>query len=118
MAPDADTLFLACCRPAMFLGIPLAAYAALLLICGEFFVLSALGGNGVWRLISTAAMATVGYAACRILTAWDHNIFGIVALWFTTKVRTLPNWGYWAGSSVSPFPVRPARKARDLHYHA
>ena len=50
MAPD--TLFLACCRPAMFLGIPLAAYAALLVICGEFFVLTALGGNGFlpWML--------------------------------------------------------------------
>jgi len=118
MEGDGDTLFLACTRPAMFLGIPLAAYAVLLITVGEFFVLSGIAGNGVNRLVITAAMAGSGYAACRILVAIDQNIFGILFLWFTTKVRTLPNWSYWAGSSVSPYPVRQARAAKDLTFNA
>ena len=38
---------LACTRPAMFIGIPLQAFAVLLICCGEFFVLSGLSGAGV-----------------------------------------------------------------------
>ena len=118
MEAKPDTLFLACCRPAMFLGIPLGAYATLLFVCGEFFVLSGLAGNGISRLVVTGAIASVGYVACRIATAWDHNVFGILFLWLTTKVRTIPNAGYWHGSSVSPFPVRQARHARELVHYA
>lgn len=118
MSSEPDTLFLACCRPSMFLGIPLAAYASLLVVCGEYFVLTGLGGPGLHRIISTLVVSILGYSICRMLTAWDHNIFSIVWLWFTTKVRTLPNWAFWSGSSVSPFPARQPKKVGDLQYHA
>jgi len=114
----ADTLFLACTRPAMFLGIPLGAYAALLVGCGEFFELSGLAGNGLLRLIITAAMAGTGYATCRLLVSWDHNIFGILFLWFTTKVRTVANWAYWGGSSVSPYPLHQPKDTKDVTFLA
>lgn len=117
MEGNSDTLFIACTRPAMFLGIPLQAFAVLLICCGEFFVLSGLGGAGVSRLVLTGALSAAGYSACRIAVAKDHNMFGILFLWATTKGRASRNAVYWRGSSVSPSPVRPARKPAELAYY-
>jgi len=117
MEGKADTLFLACTRPAMFIGIPLQAFAVLLICCGEFFVLSGLSGAGISRLVMTGLLSTSGYAACRIAVAKDHNMFGILFLWATTKGRASRNTLYWRGSSASPFPLRPARRAAEIIYY-
>jgi len=117
MEGTSDTLFIACTRPAMFIGIPLQAFAVLLICCGEFFVLSGLGGAGVPRLVVTGLLSAAGYGACRVAVAKDHNMFGILFLWATTKGRASRNALYWRGSSVSPFPVRPARKPAEVIYY-
>jgi type IV secretion system protein VirB3 len=114
MEVKTDTLFIACTRPAMFIGIPLQAFAVLLICCGEFFVLSGLSGAGVSRLVVSGVLGAAGYGACRIAVAKDHNMFGILFLWATTKGRASRNALYWRGSSASPSPVHPARKATEL----
>src|SRR3954454_21018681 len=115
---EPDTLFLACTRPAMFLGVPLQAFAVLLVGCGEFFVLSGLGRHGLSRMIVTAVVSSLAYVACRIATAIDHNIFCILFLWCTTKGRASRNARFWHGSSATPAPLRPARHAREIVFHA
>src|SRR5260370_42376734 len=98
MEGKSDTLFIACTRPAMFLGIPLQAFAVLLICCGELFVLSGLSGAGVSRLVVTGALSAAGYAGCRIAVANDHNMFGILLVLATTKGRASPDpvdWPEW-----------------------
>jgi type IV secretory pathway VirB3-like protein len=102
----------------MFLGIPIQAFAVLLVGCGEFFVLSGLGGNGLSRMVVTAAVTGFAYAACRIATAIDHNIFGILFLWCTTKGRASRNACFWHGSSAAPVPLRQARRAKEPVFYA
>ena len=117
-ARQTDTLFLACTRPAMFLGIPIQAFGVLIIGCGEVFVLSGLATHSVWRLVWCAALALASYAICRVLTAIDHNIFGILFLWLTTKGRASRNATFWGGSSASPSPLRGPRKAREVTIYA
>lgn len=115
---ESDVLFLACTRPAMFVGIPIQAFGVLIIVCGEVFVLSGLATHSVWRLVWCAALSLVSYGICRVLTAIDHNIFGILFLWITTKGRASRNATYWGGSSASPSPLRIRRQARDISFYA
>lgn len=117
-ARETDVLFLACTRPAMFVGIPIQAFGVLIVVCGEVFVLSGLATHSVWRLFWCAALSLASYGVCRVLTAIDHNIFGILFLWITTKGRASRNVPYWGGSSASPSPLRMRRKARDISFYA
>jgi type IV secretion system protein VirB3 len=64
--------------------------------------------------VVTGLLSAAGYGACRVAVAKDHNMFGILFLWATTKGRASRNALYWRGSSVSPFPVRPTRKAAEV----
>jgi type IV secretion system protein VirB3 len=102
----------------MFIGIPIQAFAILLVVCGEVFVLSGLATHSVWRLVCCAAFALGSYAVCRVLTGIDHNIFGILFLWATTKGRATRNARFWGGSSSSPVPLRPPRQAKEITIHA
>ncbi len=111
-------LFLACTRPAMFVGIPIQAFGVLIIVFGEVFVLSGLATHSIWRLVWCAALSLAGYGICRVLTAIDHNIFGLLFLWITTKGRASRNATYWGGSSASPSPLRMRRKAQDISFYA
>ena len=117
-AREHDVLFLACTRPAMFVGIPIQAFGVLIIVCGEVFVLSGLATHSVWRLFWCAALSLASYGVCRVLTAIDHNIFGILFLWITTKGRASRNASYWGGSSATPSPLRIRWKARDIGFYA
>ncbi len=100
-----DTLFLAATRPAVALGIPLPALV--IVACGSLEVL--------WwthRPIPAGVIALIAYAVCRVLTAWDHNIFRLLYLWYVTKLRGLPNARHWGGSSGSPATLRPPRQSK------
>ena len=68
-------------------------------------------------IIGTGLLSAAGYGACRVAVAKDHNMFGILFLWATTKGRASRNALYWRGSSVSPFPVRPTRKPAEVIYY-
>jgi type IV secretory pathway VirB3-like protein len=102
----------------MFLGIPIEAAGALIVVCGEVFVGSGLFSQSFWRLGGCAAFSLVAYVMCRILTAIDHNIFGILFLWITTKGRASRNMLFWGGSSAIPTPLRPVQKAKDIPFYA
>jgi type IV secretion system protein VirB3 len=115
---EPDMLFLACTRPAMFVGIPIQAFGVLIIGCGEVFVLSGLATHSVWRLVWCATLSLASYGICRMLTAIDHNIFGILFLWLTTKGRASRNAVFWGGSSASPSPLRRPRTAREITFHA
>jgi type IV secretion system protein VirB3 len=102
----------------MFVGIPIQAFGVLIIACGEVFVLSGLATHSVWRLFWCAALSLASYGLCRALTAIDHNIFGILFLWITTKGRASRNAPYWGGSSATPSPLRMNRKVRELCIYA
>ena len=118
MARETDILFLACTRPAMFIGVPIQACGVLLVLNGEAFVLSGLASHSVWRLLGCTVTCLASYGACRLLTAIDHNIFGILFLWTTTKGRASRNSRFWGGSSATPSPLLMRRKAKEIVFYA
>jgi len=103
-----DTLFLACTRPAMWQGVPLEALAINGMVTGIVFVLMS---NPFYLLIGLAV-----HYATRALISHDYNMFTTLRLWAETKGRAR-NKDHWGGSSVSPLPLRPARKAREVRIH-
>lgn len=103
-----DMLFLACTRPAMWQGVPLEALVVNGMVTGIIFVLMS---NPFYLLIGI-----VVHYAIRALVSRDYNIFKTLRLWIETKGRAR-NKDRWGGSSVSPLPLGPARKAREVRVH-
>lgn len=102
----------------MFAHIPIEAFGVLIVGNGELFILSGLWSHSLWRIFWCAGCAGVTYAACRALTAWDHNIFRVLHLWLRTKGRSTRNARYWGGSSVTPLPLNPPRREKDVVTYA
>lgn len=104
-----DTLFLACTRPALWQGVPIEAASLNLMGTTILFIIMR---NPFYMLVGV-----VVHYAIRAFIARDYNVFGVLRLWLETKgrARNLPRWG---GSSVSPLPLRPARRAREVRVHA
>ena len=105
IAPGEDILFLACTRPALWHGVP---YEAAILNGVATAILFLILFNPAWLLV-----APVMHYLIRQFISHDYNMFGILALWWDTKGRAR-NLAHWGGSSVSPLPIGPARKARDV----
>lgn len=103
-----DTLFLACTRPAMWRGVPLEALALNGMVTSIVFVLMS---NPFYMLIGV-----VVHYVLRALISHDYNMFRTLALWADTKGRAR-NKASWGGSSVSPLPLGPARRAREIRVH-
>lgn len=103
-----DLLFLACTRPAMWQGVPLEALAINGMATSIFFVLMS---NPFYMLIGV-----VIHYAMRALISHDYNIFKTLVLWADTKARAL-NQDRWGGSSVSPLPLGPARRVREVRIY-
>ena len=103
-----DTLFLACTRPAMWRGVPLEAVGINLMATSIFFVMM---GNPFYMLIGVVIHFTI-----RALVSRDYNFFTTLRLWFETKARAR-NTELWGGSSVSPLPLRAAKKPREVRVH-
>ena len=111
MQPDTlteDPLFLACTRPAMWRGVPLEAVAINGMATGIAVVMM---GNPFYLLTGV-----VLHHAIRALVRHDCNRFGTLRLWAETKGRAR-NTERWGGSSVSPLPLGPARKPREVRIH-
>lgn len=102
---ETDTLYLAATRPAMFMGVPLALGAILLMLAGFIVVLLK---NPLYLLV----MAPLWYAA-RELVARDYNAFGVVFLYLRTAGRSVDS-GSWGGASVTPLPVRIHNRGRGM----
>ncbi|ONF49427.1 type IV secretion system protein VirB3 [Methylobacterium radiotolerans] len=100
-----DPLFLACTRPAMWQGVPVGALAAnFSLTCIIFIIM----GNPAYLSIGVVVHYVV-----RAFISKDYNFFVILMLWGETKAKAR-NIELWGGSSISPIPLRRARKPREV----
>ncbi|MET0338072.1 MAG: type IV secretion system protein VirB3 [Caulobacter sp.] len=97
-----DTLFLACTRPAMFLGVPMEAMGVTLIIAATAFI----GGRSPLYLLVAPAVHLVLRAVCRT----DHNALRLMRLWIETRGRSR-NADRWGGSAFSPLILRKVRHA-------
>jgi type IV secretion system protein VirB3 len=102
-----DTLFLACTRPALVLGVPLEAMAVNVMVSAVAF----LGGNSALYLLVAPALHLVFQAICRS----DPNAFRVLYLFVETKGRAR-NGALWGGSSPSPLRLRPRPSRRTLRH--
>ena len=95
-----DTLFLACTRPALVLGVPMEAMGVNLILSAVAF----LAGGSLLYLLIAPALHLVFQAICKA----DPNAFRVLYLFVETKGRAR-NGGLWGGSSASPLPLRRPR---------
>ncbi len=102
---ETDTLYLAATRPAMFMGVPLAVGAIMLVATGLIVVVFK---NPLYLIV----MAPVWFAA-RELVARDYNAFGVALLYLRTAGRSVDT-KRWGGASVSPNPVYSLKRARGM----
>ena len=102
-----DTLFLACTRPALVLGVPMEAMGINLIISSLCFLL----GGSLFYLLVAPVLHAVFRGVCRT----DHNAFRVLFVWVDTSGRSR-NSALWGGNSYSPLPLRRARSARDLRH--
>jgi type IV secretion system protein VirB3 len=102
---ETDTLYLAATRPAMFLGVPLALGAILMMLAGFIVVL-------VKNPLYLGIMLPLWFAA-RELVSRDYNAVGVVLLYLRTAGRSLDSKP-WGGASVAPFPIRMRNRGRGM----
>ena len=102
-----DTLFLACTRPAMLLGVTVEAVGLNMIFSSILFIL---GGSLLFGLVAIPI-----HLACRLACRQDPNQFRILFAWFETRCRHR-NASYWGGSSCTPLQLlrryRPEEVAR------
>ena len=99
-----DTLFLACTRPAMFMGAPMEAVGVNIILTAIVF----LGGHSLLYLLIAPALHLVFQAVCKS----DHNAFRVLWLYAETKGRAR-NSAIWGGSSSTPLPLRRRFSAEE-----
>jgi type IV secretion system protein VirB3 len=102
---EADTLYLAATRPAMFMGVPLSLGAMLLMLAGLIVVIFK---NPLYLMV----MAPLWLAA-RELVARDYNAVGVVLLYLRTAGRSVDS-KRWGGASVSPAPGHGRARYRGM----
>ena len=100
---EIDTLYLAATRPAMFMGVPLAVGALLMMLCGLIVVI-------MKNPFYLGVMVPLWFGA-RELVARDYNAVGVVLLYLRTAGRSVDNH-LWGGASISPFPIRIKNRGR------
>ena len=100
-----DTLFLACTRPAMVLGVTMEAFGLNVMFSSILFIL---GGSLLYGLVAVPI-----HLACRLLCRHDPNQFRLLFAWFDTRGRHR-NGRLWGGSSFTPLRLKRCYTARDL----
>jgi type IV secretion system protein VirB3 len=100
-----DTLYLAATRPALFMGVPLALGAMLLMMTGLVVVLLK---NPLYLVL----MMPLFFAA-RELVARDYNAVGVTLLYLRTAGRSVDG-DKWGGASVTPLPIRLRARGRGM----
>lgn len=100
-----DTLFLACTRPAMVLGVTMEAFG-LNLICSS--VLFILAGSILYGLVAIPIHLTF-----RLICRHDPNQFRILFAWLDTRGRHR-NVRLWGGSSCTPLRLVRGRGPKNL----
>ena len=102
---EIDTLFLACTRPAMFLGV----------------TMEAMGINVIFTTILFLAAGSIRYAVIglalhfvfRAIIWTDHNRFRVLMAWVETAGR-MRNGALWGGSTLTPLPIGRRYNIGDL----
>lgn len=102
---ETDTLYLAATRPAMFMGLPLAVGAILLMFGGLIVVL-------LKNPFYLAVMIPLWFAA-RELVSRDYNAVGVTLLFLRTAGRSVDSH-VWGGASLSPFPIQVRNRGRGM----
>ncbi len=102
---ETDTLYLAATRPALFMGVPLAVGALLLMLGGLIVVL-------MKNPLYLAVMLPLWFAA-REMVSRDYNAVGVVLLYLRTAGRSVDNH-MWGGASVSTFPIKIKNRGRGM----
>ena len=102
---EIDTLYLAATRPAMFMGVPLAVGALLMMLCGLIVVI-------MKNPLYLGVMVPLWFGA-RELVARDYNAVGVVLLYLRTAGRSVNNH-QWGGASISPFTIRMKNRGRGM----
>lgn len=92
-----DTLFLACTRPAMVMGVPMEAVGLNVIVSATVF----LAAHSPFYLAIAPALHLVFAAVCK----HDHNAFRVLWMFVETKGRSR-NGAAWGGSSSTPLPLR------------
>ncbi len=100
-----DTLYLAATRPALFMGVPLALGAVLLMLTGLLVVLLK---NPLYLIL----MLPLSFSA-RELVARDYNAVGVTLLFLRTAGRSVDS-DKWGGASVTPLPIRLRTRRRGM----
>jgi type IV secretion system protein VirB3 len=100
-----DSLFLACTRPAMVLGVPMEAVGVNVIASGVVFLV----GGSLLYLLTAPALHLVFRAVCKA----DHNAFRLLFVYVDTKGRSR-NGALWGGSSTSPLRVVRRFSAEEL----
>jgi type IV secretion system protein VirB3 len=101
---DESTLFLACTRPAMFLGVPMEAMGVNIIA-----TMSLQTVLGVQWLLAGVLIHVVFRAVVRN----DHNAFSVLSAWLDTVGRSR-NTRIWGGFSLTPAPLVRHYDERDL----
>jgi type IV secretion system protein VirB3 len=102
-----DVCFLALTRPAMFLGVPMEAFAIVGIVTTVFYVGM---GNVIYALFGV-----VFHFIARAIVWDDYNKFSVWFAWANTGGIQL-NKDYWGGSSVSPTRLKPTYSAEDMDH--
>ncbi len=100
-----DTLFLACTRPAMILGVPMEAMGINVILSAIAF----LAGHSFLYLLIAPALHFVFQAICKS----DHNAFRVLWMYVETKGRAR-NASIWGGSSTTPLQLRRQFKPAEV----
>ena len=100
-----DTLFLACTRPAMVLGVTMEAFGLNVMFSSILFIL---GGSLLYGLVAVPI-----HLACRLVCRHDPNQFRLLFAWFDTRGRHR-NGRLWGGPSCTPLRLKRCYAARDL----
>ena len=111
MSPGHDTqehdiCFLACTRPAMFLGVTM-----------EAFGFNVIGSTIAFLVLGSIRYAVIGiviHFVFRALIWHDHNRFRILLAWVETRGR-MRNGLHWGGSTVTPMRIGRTHTQKDFN---
>ena len=98
-----DTLFLACTRPAMVLGVPVEAMGMNVIVTGFVYLV----GHSLLYLSLGVAL----HFLFRAIVKHDHNAFRVLFMWFETKGRALDDHVREHACGVPGAPARGAERA-------
>lgn len=103
-----DTLFVACTRPATYLGVPFTAFIFELIAVTEVFVFS----KNLFALGWAIPLHGIVYLIC----LKEPRIFELFILWGLTKFNGWLNTSilHWKANSYSPLALHVGRSLKNL----